>query len=165
MPSTPASLTHSDSTVVAVPPQAVYAAVSDVTRTGEWSPVCRACWWHEEPGPGGPVVGARFTGRNETPERTWETESEVVAAEPGRRFAWSVGPGRVVWGYELEPADPDGSSTRLTETWEFTPAGQAFVSAKFPDRPAVEERAEAARTGIPATLAALQQVLEGRGGG
>ena len=31
---------------------------------GEWSPICRACWWDEG---GGPQVGAWFTGRNETP--------------------------------------------------------------------------------------------------
>lgn len=54
--------------------------VSDVTRMGEWSPVCRACWWDEG---AGPRVGAWFTGRNELPERTWETRSVMVAAEPG----------------------------------------------------------------------------------
>ena len=26
----------------------LYDLVSDVTRTGEWSPVCRACWWEDE---------------------------------------------------------------------------------------------------------------------
>ena len=60
----------------------MYSAVSDVTRTGEWSPVCQECWWDEGDGP---VVGAHFTGRNVLPERTWETRSEVVAAERRRR--------------------------------------------------------------------------------
>ena len=32
----------------------------------------------------GPVVGAWFTGRNETAERTLETRSQVVVADPGR---------------------------------------------------------------------------------
>ena len=68
---------------VSVPPDDLYEMVSDVTRMGEWSPVCRECWWDEG---AGPHVGAWFTGRNETPERTWETRSQVVAAEPGRRF-------------------------------------------------------------------------------
>lgn len=154
----PTPLTFADSILVAASPDDVYAAVSDVTRTGEWSPVCRACWWHDEDG--GPRVGARFTGRNETPTRTWETESEVVAADPGRRFAWSVGPGRVLWAYEIEAVD--ATTTRLTETWEFTAVGQAYVAEKFPDQPdAVEKRRRAAHEGVPVTLAAIKRVLEG----
>ena len=47
---------------------------------GEWSPICRACWWDEG---AGPEAGAWFTGRNETPERTWETRCQVVAADAG----------------------------------------------------------------------------------
>ena len=87
-----------DSIHVAAPPDAVYELVSDVTRMGEWSPICRACWWDEG---AGPHVGAWFTGRNETPERTWETRCQVVAADPGRRFAWEVNNGWVYWGYSL----------------------------------------------------------------
>ena len=60
-----------------------------MTRTGEWSPVCPACWWDEGAETG--QVGVWFTGRNETPERTWETRSQVVAADRGREFAWLVG--------------------------------------------------------------------------
>src|SRR5689334_4332948 len=108
-------LKRSDSVFVALPPDELYALVSDVTRTGEWSPVCKACWWDEG---GGPAVGAWFTGRNETPERTWETRSQVVAADPGREFAWQVNDGWVNWGYTLEP---EGAGTRLTESWEFLP--------------------------------------------
>lgn len=113
--------TFSDSITVAAPPDEVYAVVSDVTRTGEWSPVCQDCWWDEGDGP---HAGAHFTGRNVLSDRTWETRSQVTAADPGRRFTWSVGPGRVEWGYVLEPAGPDGSTTELTETWTFTTAGR-----------------------------------------
>ena len=63
-------LKMSESISVAVTPDELYALVSDVTRMGEWSPICRACWWDEG---AGPQVGAWFTGRNETAERTWET--------------------------------------------------------------------------------------------
>ena len=101
----------SDSISVAVTPDELYALVSDVTRMGEFSPICRACWWDEG---AGPQVGAWFTGRNETPERTWETRSQVVAADPGREFAWEVNNGWVHWGYTFEPdngaSDADGSS-------------------------------------------------------
>ena len=106
-------------------PTTVYELVSDVTRMGEWSPICRACWWDEG---AGPHVGAWFTGRNEIPERTWETRCQVVAADPGRRFAWEVNNGWVYWGYSLEP---DGDGTRLTESWEFLPAGIAGFRERF----------------------------------
>ncbi len=86
----------SESISVAATPDELYALVSDVTRMGEWSPVCRACWWDEGDGP---TVGSWFTGRNETAERTWETRSQVVAADPGRRFAWQVNNGWVHWEY------------------------------------------------------------------
>ena len=96
-------MTHqSGSVLVACPPEALYDLVSDVTRTGEWSPICEACWWDEGDGP---RVGAHFTGRNVTPSRTWETRCVVVAADPGREFAWVVGEDIVRWGYLLE-ADP-----------------------------------------------------------
>ena len=55
------SLTHSGSVIVACPPDELYAMVSDITRMGEWSPICRECWWDDG---GGPRVGAWFTGRN-----------------------------------------------------------------------------------------------------
>lgn len=146
----------SESIYVAVPPDELYAIVSDVTRTGEWSPVCRACWWDEGEGP---RVGAWFTGRNETPERTWETRSQVVAADPGREFAWEVNHGWVYWAYTLAP---EGDGTRLTESWEFLPKGVAGFRDKLGDKAdaEIERRREAAQSGIPATLAAIKKVAE-----
>ncbi|MGZ6807635.1 MAG: SRPBCC family protein, partial [Mycobacteriaceae bacterium] len=88
------NLSYSESIFVAHPPELVYDLVSDVTRTGEWSPVCKACWWDEGDSA---RVGAWFTGRNEVPARTWETRSEVVAAERGREFAFVVGGSLVRW--------------------------------------------------------------------
>src|SRR4051812_22559455 len=93
-----AERTHSESVVVDRPPEDVYDLVSDVTRTGEWSPVCTSCWWDDGDGP---RVGAHFTGHNEVPGRTWETHCEVVAAEPGVEFAWMVGASLVRWGFTL----------------------------------------------------------------
>lgn len=141
---------------MAVPPGQLYALVSDVTRTGEWSPVCKACWWDEGQGP---QVGAWFTGRNELPERTWETRSKVVAADPGREFAWEVNDGWVRWGYTLEP---EGAGTLLTESWEFLPKGIEGFHGRFGDTAdaEIEKRSEAARTGIPATLAAIKETAE-----
>ena len=146
----------SESIHVAVAPDELYALVSDVTRMGQWSPICKACWWDEGDGP---RVGAWFTGRNETPERTWETRSQVVAAEPARIFAWEVNDGWVHWAYSFEP---DGDGTRLTESWEFLPKGIAGFHERYgADAEAqIEQRSEAARTGIPATLAAIKKAAE-----
>ena len=94
--------------------------VVDVTRVGEWSPMCTACWWDEGEGP---HVGARFTGRNERQGRTWETRSEVVAADRGHRFAWEViePPTAARWGYSFVAKD---GGTEVTETWELLPRVQ-----------------------------------------
>jgi hypothetical protein len=149
--------TFSESVVVSATPEEVYAAVSDVTRMGEWSPICKECWWDEDEGP---RVGAQFTGRNVDAGRTWETRSKVVAAEPGREFAWLVGAGYVRWGYTMEPVE---GGTELTESWEFTPAGLAFFQERYGDKAAevADARTKAAHEGIPATLAAIKQSLEG----
>ena len=152
-----AAIEYSDSIVVSATPDELYAMVSDVTRTGEWSPVCKACWWDDGEGP---QVGAHFTGRNVTPERTWETRSQVVAADTGREFAWEVNGGWVRWGFSFESTD-DG--TRVTESWSFTPAGQAGFHERFGAEADAEiaRRTEAAHDGIPVTLAAIKKVAEG----
>ncbi|WP_197696830.1 SRPBCC family protein [Mycobacterium sp. 852002-51152_SCH6134967] len=146
----------SESIHVAADPHRLYEMVSDVTRMGEWSPICRACWWDDGDGP---RVGAWFTGRNETPERSWQTRSQVVAAEPGREFAWEVNDGWVYWGYSFEPAD---GGTRLTESWELLPKGVAGFRERFGETAdaEIDKRREAARTGIPATLAAIKAAAE-----
>ncbi|WP_024444469.1 SRPBCC family protein [Mycolicibacterium iranicum] len=149
-------LKRSESISVAVAPDELYAMVSDVTRMGEWSPICKACWWDEGQGP---EVGAWFTGRNELPERTWETRSRVVAADPGRKFAWEVNNGWVYWGYTFEP---EGDGTRLTESWEFLDKGLEGFRERFGDAADAEiaKRSDAARDGIPATLAAIKKAAE-----
>ncbi|WP_193104941.1 SRPBCC family protein [Brachybacterium sp. FME24] len=143
-----------ESVVVPASPMAVYAVISDVTRTGEWSPQCRRCTWDSD----ARGVGARFTGDNRTPEREWSTTSAVVADVPGEHFAWSVGPGRVEWGFRLR-AVPGG--TELTEYTRTTPLLETAFAERYGQR-AEEEiavRQKAARAGIPATLERLREVL------
>lgn len=159
MSSSPSPRHHQESVVVAATPEALYDLVSDVTRTGEWSPICQECWWDDDAVPG--AVGSWFTGRNVTPTRTWETRSQVVVASRGREFAWLVGEGYVRWGFELQPVQV---GTRLTETWDFLPAGLAMFEQRYgDDAPAqVEERTRAALSGIPETLRAIREIAEGR---
>ena len=150
------TLRYSDSVVVARPPDELYDLVADVTRMGEWSPICKACWWDDGDGP---RVGAHFTGRNELPERTWETTSEVVAAERGREFAFVVTVTGTRWGYTFAPVE---GGTELTESWEFPPEAADFFQERYGDDAAAQiaTRQELARTGIAATLAAIKQAAE-----
>jgi hypothetical protein len=150
------NLQYSESIVVASSPESLYDMVSDVTRMGEWSPICRACWWDDGDGP---RIGASFTGRNELPERVWETRSQVVAAERGREFAFLVGGAWVRWGYSFVPV---GAGTRTTESWEFLPAGIARFKQRYGDdaETQIADRTEAARKGIPVTLAAIKKAAE-----
>lgn len=156
-------LEFSDSVAVALAPGDVYALVSDVTRMGEWSPVCKACWWDDPAA--GPVEGAWFTGRNVLPARsglpgrTWETRSQVVVAAPGREFAWEVNNGWVRWGFTVAP---EGSGSRLTQHWRFLPKGLEGFRERFGDDADTEiaARSESAVTGIPETLAAIKATAE-----
>lgn len=144
-----------DSIIVDATPEEVHALVSDVTRTGEWSPQCRRCEWEDERR----GVGARFVGHNRTPVREWVTVSEVIADVPGEHFAWSVGPGRAEWGYRMRSAG--GGGTELTEYTRTTAYFEEVFAERYGDRAEeeIQVRQEAARTGIPATLEAIREVL------
>ena len=151
------NLTHEDSIDIAVDPDVLYDLVSDVTRTGEWSPVCKACWWDDEAEAGS--VGAWFNGRNETPQRTWETRSQVMTAERGREFAWNVGGDMVSWSFRLTPSE---AGTTLTESWHMLPHGVDVFHERYgADAEAqIEDRRWHAHDGIPKTLAAIKRIAE-----
>ena len=150
-------LEFSDSVLVHADANVLYALVADVTRMGEWSPQCRACWWDEG---AGPDVGAYFTGRNDDGKRTWETRSRVVVADPGREFAWVVNDGWVRWGFSF---DADQGGTRLTESWAFLPDGIEGFHGRFGEQAEeqIATRVRAAKEGIPVTLAAIKRTAEG----
>lgn len=148
---------YQESITVQASAETLYGLVSDITRTGEWSPVCTSCWWDDEASAG--QSGAWFTGRNELPHRTWETRSQVVAAERGREFAWVVGGKFVRWGFTMTPAE---NGTTLTESWEFLPDGIAMFEEKFGDDAdaQIADRTQQALVGIPKTLAAIKRIAE-----
>lgn len=84
-------------------------------------------------------------------------------ADRGKEFAFLVGGAWVRWGYTFTALD--AGRTRLTESWAFLPAGLERFRERYGDRAdsEVAERTHAARTGIPATLAALKAVAEREG--
>ena len=154
---------HSDSVTVDRPPADVYAIVSDVTRIGELSPVCKSGSWEEGSRPG--AEGAWFTGHNEIGTYGWDTHCQVVAAVPGREFTFvNHGPARsaelVRWSYTLEP---DGAGTKVTEVWQVLPAYPDFVlagDANADVKARLDGMAQMTRDGIRDTLANLKRVAE-----
>ncbi|HYZ93007.1 MAG TPA: SRPBCC family protein [Actinomycetota bacterium] len=89
-------------------PQDVYDLVTDVTRTGEWSPECRRCKWLN--GATHAREGARFRGYNRSGIVRWSRLVEVVAADSGREFAFRTLPDLLnkdstTWRYKLEPSE------------------------------------------------------------
>lgn len=150
----------SSSIVVARPADELYDLVTDIGRTGEWSPICQSCWWDEGDGP---RAGAWFTGRNVTPSRTWETRSQVEVAERGREFAWLVAGGWVRWSWSFRPVEGGtGPRTEVTESWEFRPEGLAGFRERYGDDAdaQIADRTAAAERGIPETLQRFKQVAE-----
>lgn len=148
--------TYNDSVTVQASAEAVYAVVSDIGRTGEWSPTCVRCEWDD---PSQTGVGATFTGYNEAASRSWQTTSTVIAADPGVRFAWEVGHGFVRWSYDLKSAD---EGTELSETWTFLPAGLQHFDEQYDDEAAkaIANRTQQAADDIPQTLAAIKAIVE-----
>jgi hypothetical protein len=98
------------------PPERVYALISDVTRTGEWSPECRRCRWVD--GATGTAVGAHFRGYNRYRWLRWSRLNEVQLADPSHEFAFKVltdwfNRDSSIWRYRLEPRD---GGTLLSES-------------------------------------------------
>ena len=90
---------------IAASPEAVYAAISDITRMGEWSVECHTCEWQD--GSDRPVVGAKFVGHNRNGEHEWTTQATIVEAEPGRSFVFQCSMFDFhfsTWGYRIEPS-------------------------------------------------------------
>ena len=145
---------------IGVPPDAVYALVSDVTRYGEWSPENLGGTWLD--GATGPAVGARFKAKNKR-KVSWTTTCKVLTADPGREFSFSVGKGgETVWGYRIE-AVADGTRCRVTE-WFTSAADPGFVEKiliRFATGVSVDGRAADLVRGMETTLSRLKTGAEG----
>src|SRR5919197_4969489 len=67
---------------IAAPPAQVWELVTDLQLMGDWSPEYQGGEWLD--GATGPVVGARFKGRNKSRGREWGSVSTLVETVPGR---------------------------------------------------------------------------------
>ena len=143
---------------IAAPPAAVMALVTDVTRSGEWSPETTSCSWAA--GFDGPTLGARFSGSNRNGFHRWTTSCQVIAAEP-LRFAFRVTYlGQQVADWDYAATETEGGCT-LTETW--TDRRGALFAKLSAIGSGVRDRETHNRAGMEATLAALAAAAERTG--
>jgi uncharacterized protein YndB with AHSA1/START domain len=141
---------------IAASPEAVYAAISDVTRMGEWSEECHACEWHD--GFDGPAVGATFDGHNRHAEHEWVTQGKVIEADPGRAFAFECSMFDFhfsTWGYRIEPT---ATGCRVTEWTDDLRPESALEYSK--QTSGIDDRDARNRQTISGTLDRLAAAVE-----
>lgn len=141
---------------IAAPPAAVYAAITDITRMGEWSPETVAAAWHE--GHTGPAVGAVFSGTNRNGDKEWTTDAEVVELVEDERFFFDCRFGDFVfarWGYAIEATD---AGCRVTEYWQDLRPEE--MRSKPSSISGVSDRVAHNRAGMEATLDRLAAAVE-----
>lgn len=142
---------------IAASPDAVYAAISDVTRMGEWSDECHTCDWHK--GFDSPKVGARFDGHNRNGDKSWTTQGKVIEADPGRAFTFECSAGDVhyaTWGYRIQPTHGGCRVTEWTEN--LRPESVLKYGVKISG---IEDRPGKNQEMMGTTLARLAAQLEG----
>lgn len=140
-------------------PEALYALVSDVTRTPEITPDIVRVEWLD--GATGPAVGARFKAINKQGRGpNWSNKPVVTVAEPGREIAWArTEPfaGTVEWRYRFEP---EGTGTRVTESYEVTKPlalmGWFIIGTLY----GMKDRRRDLRASMERTLDRLAEMLE-----
>jgi uncharacterized protein YndB with AHSA1/START domain len=140
---------------IAAPASVVFAALTDVSRMGEWSPETYSAEWNE--GSDGPALGAVFTGHNRNGDKEWSTEAEIVELVTDQRFFFDCSVRGFVfskWGYVIEATD---SGCRVTEyNQDLRPEAALARSAEVSG---VEDRLAHNRAGMQATLERLAAAL------
>lgn len=97
-------------------PETVYAILTDLSRINELSPECYKSEWEGDAT--GPAVGAGFRGYNRMGDNEWDVGCIVVAADPGKEWAFEIpaDDGRkTTWRYLIEA---NGSGSRVTESFD-----------------------------------------------
>jgi hypothetical protein len=114
---------------IAAPPERCYEIVTDIANMGQLSPECVGGTWLG--GASGPAVGAEFKGRNKRGIARWSTRNKVVAADPGREFAFQTKQSGTEWRYRFEPADGGTLVTESRAAWRDRP----LIAKAFAGRP------------------------------
>ncbi|CAL9331282.1 MULTISPECIES: SRPBCC family protein [Streptomyces] len=166
---------------IGAPATEVYRMVSDITRMGEWSPECFGGRWVEgTPG----RAGARFHGFNREGQAVWTSESQVVAADEGREFGFTVlrfcagepgpdsdwlggsQPGDMTWSFHLEDDGPDACVLTQRHVMRLVGPFYRALLQGVPEseRPAhVSNRKQHLQHSMEATLSRVKDVAERHG--
>ena len=142
---------------IAAAPAAVFAALTDITRMGEWSPETVRAEWND--GATEPAVGATFTGYNRNGDKDWATEATIVELVPDERFFFDCSARGFVfskWGYSIEPTEGGCVVTEYAQ--DLRPESALEYSAQVSG---VSDRLTHNRAGMEATLERLARALEG----
>jgi hypothetical protein len=143
---------------IAASPEAVYDAVSDLSRMGEWSPEATGGSWKDG---GTGKVGDWFAGTNNAGARQvdalanhgqeWTRDCEVVVADRGSDFTFVVGgidANRTWWSYEMASS---AAGTTLTEKWWIVNKPPVWL----------ERTEEAFQQRVALTLDSIKQTIAG----
>ncbi|MEZ5226383.1 MAG: SRPBCC family protein [Acidimicrobiales bacterium] len=141
---------------IAASPAAVFAALTDITRMGEWSPETYATEWLD--GASTAEVGASFMGHNHNGDKEWSTKATIVELVENERFFFDCSARDFVfakWGYSIEPTD-DGC--RVTEyTQDLRPEE---IKERGSSISGVTDRLSHNRAGMEVTLERLAAAVE-----
>lgn len=148
--------------LIAASAETIWPLVTDIEFPGRHSDEFRGAAWLD--GASGPVLGARFEGRNASEMMgEWTTVSTVTACDEPSRFAWAVNdPADPIaeWGFTLTAVD-DGT---LVEQWHrlgTAPSGMTVAIAGRPDKEhrIIAGRFAQQRRNMAANLAGIADAL------
>ena len=139
---------------IAVSPEVVFDAISDLPSMGRYSPENTGGRWTKGTGP---ALGARFKGTNAQGKKQWSTTATVVACDRPSHFAFEVTvAGLKIARWEFTIADtPEGC--RVTES---STDRRSRLIKTFGKIEGIDDREAYNATSMATTLAALKEHLE-----
>jgi hypothetical protein len=142
----------------------VWAVLSDVTRSGEWSHETQGGEWLD--GATAAVPGARFRGRNENGRAKWSRVCEVLTADAPNVISWRTVPTRIYrdstrWTYALTPID---GGCRVTQSFEVLKLNAMMDRLFYAFIPAHRDRSAALAADVRSLGAVSQSASATRSG-
>ena len=139
----------------------VWELVTDINLPGRFQDEFVEAEWIDP----GPTLEARFLGRNNRGDRTWETTSWVTTYQPMRAFGWSVSdrdnPG-AKWTFFLEDSG-DGTLLRYHRVLGPGPSGLTAAIEGNPDaeEEIIASRDKEQRENMQAVVLGIKALAEG----